>query len=129
MKHILVLFLILGLVLCTAGCSGTPEAPKPTVRTITIIELKPSVWELGKDSGQFVMTKNQEIFFSSDPQVNQFLKVGATCTIILEAQTAEKPPRSPGSGDIIGLGGACIYPDPTSTPRVTETTSGGLWPF
>lgn len=123
MKYLAIL-LILCLLLVSAGCSGTPEAPKPTVRMITIQELKPSVWEIGKESGVFVMTKNQEIFFSSDPQVNQFLKVNATCSIILAAQTSEKPPRSPASGDIIGLGGTCSYP---VEPATTNPPSS--WPF
>jgi hypothetical protein len=116
----LYILIILGLLLCTAGCSSTPEVPKPTVRLITIIELKPSVWELGKDSGVFIMTQNQEIFFSSDPQVNQFLKVGATCTVILSPQTQEKPARSPASGNVVGLGGACVYAPVTLTLNSEE---------
>lgn len=119
----LVILLILGLICCAAGCSQ-PEVLKPTVRTITIEELRPSVWELGKPSGVFVMTANQEIFFSKDPQVNQFLKLNATCTVILAPLTTENPPRSPASGDIIGLGGACTY-----AAEPVQTSPLGVWPL
>lgn len=101
MKYFCLLLIMLVFV---AGCSSVPEVSTVREKIITIVELRPSTWELGKESGVFVITADKMIYFSADQQVNQFLIVNSTCPVVIDSGVKL---RAPSQGTIVGMGGIC----------------------
>jgi len=100
------LFILLIALIFLAGCSMAEEKVSHIrEKTISIVEIRPSTWELGKDSGIFVITADKMIYFSKDQQINQFLSDNTTCKVMVDSETDL---RAPSQGTIIGLGGMCV---------------------